>query len=341
MSYRRSPNVHPTDTLHGRPPTQEMPTVSSKPPQPTGSARRPSGVPGQPPATRRRLSRRDGGVLAALVTATFAGLLLPFLLNGGEDSTGAGSESRQFGHVHGLGVDPADDSVLAATHHGLYRLRPGGTPNLVGGLIQDFMGFTVVGPGHFLASGHPGAGQDGPSSLGLIESTDAGKSWKPVSLAGEADFHSLQATPDQIYGLNSLTGQFLASADGTTWEPRGTLPMADFAANPADPDRLVATTQNGPATSTDGGRTFAPVEGAPVLLLVDWAPGGALAGLTPDGRLYTSTGPRAGSTWRKGGTLGGAPEALHVVDRRTIYAVADSQVLVSTDGGASFTRYDA
>ena len=34
-----------------------------------------------------------------------------------------------------------------------------------------------------------------PSSLGLIESTDGGKTWQQLSLAGEADFHARSGLP--------------------------------------------------------------------------------------------------------------------------------------------------
>jgi hypothetical protein len=52
------------------------------------------------------------------------------------------------------------------------------------------MGFTVLGSGRFLGSGHPDlreAREKGlPPLLGLIESQDGGRSWVPISLLGEA-----------------------------------------------------------------------------------------------------------------------------------------------------------
>ena len=130
------------------------------------------------------------------------------LLAGGAKGTAA------FEHVHGIGFNPADNTVYAATHDGLFRLPTAGPPVRVADRVQDFMGFTVVGPDHFLASGHPGEGSSGPSSLGLIESTDRGNTWTSLSLAGKADFHALQARHGTIYGYNSMTGAFLVSANG-------------------------------------------------------------------------------------------------------------------------------
>jgi len=127
---------------------------------------------------------------AVTVLAVLAGIVF-LALRGGEAgrSDAAGVE---VAHVHGLGVDPQDGTLYAGTHHGLIRVPEQGEPTRVADRVQDFMGFTVVGPRHYLASGHPGEGQGGPSSLGLIESTDGGQTWNSVSLAGEADFHVLE-----------------------------------------------------------------------------------------------------------------------------------------------------
>lgn len=67
----------------------------------------------------------------------------------------------ELSHVHGLGVDSADGQLYAGTHYGLIRVPEDGDPTLVGEVKHDFMGFTVVGPDHYLASGHPGQGTAG------------------------------------------------------------------------------------------------------------------------------------------------------------------------------------
>jgi hypothetical protein len=81
-------------------------------------------------------------------------------------TSGAGVE---VAHLHGLGVDPADGTLYAGTHHGLIRLPDGGEATLVADRVQDFMGFTVAGPQQLPRQRAPrGPGQGGPSSLGLI-----------------------------------------------------------------------------------------------------------------------------------------------------------------------------
>lgn len=267
------------------------------------------------------------------------------LLAGCASGTGKDSDPEHHGqsaemeHIHGLGIDPADGTLYAGTHYGLFQIPASGQPSLVGDHVQDFMGFTVIGANHFLASGHPGEGQGGPSSLGLIESTDAGQTWQPLSLSGEADFHSLDSAAGTIYGLNSMTGQLMTSTDGRRWNVRSTEAIADFAVNPSEPLTLLATTQEGPVISADGGATFKALPSAPLLVLVDWASDGRLAGVAPDGTVYRSRD--SGETWDARGKLAGPPEAMEVVDAATIYAAANGQVFKSSDGGATFNAADA
>lgn len=105
-------------------------------------------------------------------------------------------------HIHGLGIDPADGSLYAATHSGLDRIRGDGA-DIVANRYQDTMGFTVVGRRHFMASGHPDLREDLPPLLGLLESRDAGRTWKKRSLLGEADFHTLRHAHGQIWATTA------------------------------------------------------------------------------------------------------------------------------------------
>ena len=77
----------------------------------------------------------------------------------GDQPTETGSSARADDpgqvHIHGLGLNPADGSLFIATHTGLFR-TPSDTDRSarVGDRYQDTMGFAVVGPDHFLGSGH-------------------------------------------------------------------------------------------------------------------------------------------------------------------------------------------
>jgi hypothetical protein len=247
-------------------------------------------------------------------------------------------------HVHGLGVDPADGTLYAATHTGLFRIPGQGPAERVANRAQDTMGFSVVGPGRFIGSGHPDFREDEvrPPLLGLIESDDAGLTWERLSLHGEADFHALVAAHGLVYGYDSTSGTFMVTEDRQEWKRRSRLPLRDFAVDPADPDGIVATTEQGPVGSSDGGRSWAPLQGAPVLVVLAWTAGAGLIGAAVDGTVHRSAD--SGRTWTRTGSAGGPPEAVAVDDRAgapSLYvAVEGKGIVVSDDGGRTFAvRY--
>ncbi|MEU0470257.1 F510_1955 family glycosylhydrolase [Amycolatopsis sp. NPDC006131] len=245
----------------------------------------------------------------------------------------SGADAR-LAHVHGLGVDPADGTLYAASHYGVFRVPEAGEPQRVGERQQDTMGFTVVGPRQFLGSGHPDPDEDLPNHLGLIASTDAGQSWQLLSLAGEADFHALEAEHGRVYGYDSQSRQLMVSADRTSWDRRARLALADFAVDPANGETLLATTQNGLARSVDGGRTFTAIPGAPRLLLVDWPAEDGLFGAGADGSVYTSQD--GGTTWSRVGEVPGAPQALTATGQADVYLATETGIHASRDGGRTF-----
>jgi hypothetical protein len=247
-------------------------------------------------------------------------------------------------HIHGLGVDPGDGVLYAATHSGLFRIPEQGKPERVANRAQDTMGFSIVGPGKFIGSGHPDFREDDvrPPLLGLIESDDRGETWDRISLHGKADFHALHAAHGNVYGYDSTSQTFMVSRDRKDWDRRSTLPMADFAVDPTDPHTLLATTQDGVVRSTDGGRKWSQVAGAPTLVVLAWAEQGQLYGVSPDGTVQRSED--GGATWDEQGSVGGQPEAITVDvrdGRETLYvAAADRGIVASADQGRTFTtRY--
>lgn len=283
-------------------------------------------------------SRRIGagghprGRRRGLVAATTAGVLA--LAGCTSDSPAATADGDvALEHVHGLAVDPADGELYSGTHYGLVRVSSDGQLTRIADRVQDFMGFTVVGPEHYLASGHPGEGQSGPGNLGLIESTDGGQTWTTLSLAGDADFHALDAAQGVVYGYSG--GRLMVSDDKTDWTDLGAMGIADLAVDPSQPDRLLLTTEQGLAASEDGGRTVAPLAGAPLLQLVAWSPDGTVViGVAPDGAVHASTD--GGRTWTERGSVDGAPEALGV-HGQDVYVAVEGAIVSSTDGGATFS----
>ncbi len=296
--------------------------------------------PPRPPArnTPRRSNRFPTWVVVAAVVAV---LLAVVVVARGDSGTGARpSAGDGVAHVHGLGINPANGDLYAASHFGLFRVPADGKAERVGNLVQDTMGFTVVGADHFLASGHPDPNDQRlrkpgrPPLLGVIESTDGGRSWEPVSLLGEADFHSLVAAHGNVYGYDSTGGRFMVSPDGKQWETRSGLAVGDFAVDPADADRLVAMTKRGLVESGDGGRSWHPMDG-PKLAFLSWDAKQGLWGVSPAGETYQ----RVDGRWEPRAALAGEPQAL-LVTGDELFAAASSgdatAIYVSSDGARSW-----
>jgi hypothetical protein len=242
-------------------------------------------------------------------------------------------------HVHGLGRNPADDALFIATHTGLFRMGSSDrSPERVAGLYQDTMGFTVVGPDHFLGSGHPGSIENDPPFLGLIESRNAGERWRPVSLRGEVDFHVLEAQGPTVYGFgsdwNTREPRFLRSDDkGRTWTrltpPEGLLGLA---IDPQDPRLSVALGEQRGWVSRDGGASWRPlpIPGG----IVTWTSELGLIAVDLGGVVRTASEPTG--EWTEVGRLPGTPAALEGVGDELLAATHESQVVSSPDGGKSW-----
>ncbi|MFZ1285813.1 MAG: exo-alpha-sialidase [Candidatus Phosphoribacter sp.] len=293
--------------------------------------------------TRHRDRRRraaTGSILGvAAVVATFA-------LSGCSQDATPPQASPQPGsvtvgalpseHVHGVGRDPGNGKVNLATHQGLFVLQSDGRWHRVGPEI-DLMGFAVSGPGAFYASGHPAAGVDLPAPVGLMQSTDAGSTWTVLSRGGQSDFHALTTSSAGVLGYD---GALRATKDGKNWTEHA-LPGApsSLAASP-NGAQVLATTNQGVLSSTDGGATWAALASAPPLFLTAWANSKTIVGVTTKGGLAVSED--AGRSW----TIGAAKvtSAQAVSASRTpaglleFLVVTNSGVLQTSDNGATLNN---
>lgn len=272
-----------------------------------------------------------------IVTTIAAGAVLLLSGCGASDSpTPPGSpnaaEETALGHVHGLGVDPADGTLYVASHFGVFRVADGGTPERVADRWQDTMGFAVVGSGHFLGSGHPDMRERLPSSLGLIESTDGAETWDTVSLLGDADLHAIEPAGNRIYAYDSVSGSLLATTDRKNWTTISTQPLYDLAADPTNPNTIYATTDRGVLVRSTNDQEPQPVPGAPTLTAIDWQPDGPLVGITADGGVMSSSDALQ---WQGAGQVDGPAQALDVVEGQW-HAATESGVYESTDDGQTW-----
>jgi Sortilin, neurotensin receptor 3, len=264
--------------------------------------------------------------------------------SGGDDGMFSGVPAADPGpvHVHGLGVNPADDALFIATHTGLFRVAKGERrAERVGDRYQDTMGFTIVGPDRFLGSGHPEINeareQNLPSLLGLIESTDEGESWQPISLSGEADFHVLRFAGERVYGYDASNDRLLVSSDrGRSWEELDKPgPLVDLAVDHDDDRRIIVASagglEEGLFESRDGGQSWKRISDAVGLLA--WP--GRLYLIVGGGQVFASQD--GGRRLEHQGEIGGQPAALVAEGPRELYAALhDGTIKRSTDGGASW-----
>ena len=271
------------------------------------------------------MKRRALGVATSLV----ATVVLVGCSSETAKSSGSNNQDELLGHVHGLGTDPADGTLYVASHMGVFRRQDDGRLERVADRWQDTMAFTVVGPGHFIASGHPDLREDLPPQLGLIESTDAAQTWRALSLQGRADFHALDVTGDHIYGYDAASGSLLRTRDGRRWRVIDRAPLADITADPSNPERLLATTPQGQLLAYNLGEGASQAkDGAPPLLLLDWVEKDTVVGVSGSGELYLSRD--SGTSWEPIPRVSGepqafdaTPEAWHLASTHGIYRSTD------------------
>jgi hypothetical protein len=242
-------------------------------------------------------------------------------------------------HIHGLGRNPADGALFIATHTGLFRMGSSeSSAERVAGLYQDTMGFTVVGADHFLGSGHPSSIENDPPFLGLIESRNAGSSWRPISLRGDVDFHVLEAQGKTVYGFGSdwdtRQARFLRSDDsGRTWT-RLAPPeeLLGLALDPRNARVSVALGEHRGWLSTDGGSHWRPlpIPGG----MATWTPELGLIAADLEGVIRHA--PEPAGQWTEVGRLPSPPAALAGVGNELLAATHESRVLSSRDGGKTW-----
>ncbi len=262
-------------------------------------------------------------------------------------------------HIHGLAVDPFEPEVVwVAAHGGLLRIR-NGRWEWVGTHTYDHMGFLAHPhqPRVLLTSGHPGPRDRRPNPLGVEVSRDGGRSWQPLALAGEADFHAAAqgvSDPRVLYGWNvsGRVGLYRSRDGGSTWTyfgERGLSGVFSLAVDPRDPNTVFAGTRQGLFVSRDGGERWRPVDGplgrVPVTAIAfhPREPHRAYAyAVSPELGLVPSTD--SGRSWTSlgvflGGQDAGGNLAVHPEDPKVLYLSTFSADLYrSTDGGRTLRK---
>jgi len=260
-----------------------------------------------------------------------SGLVAGFLLLGSSAAVGSGQSIGSISHIHS--VRAFGDQVILGTHEGLFRYVDEKTVQSMGPENFDIMGLAVFGK-KLYASGHPGPGSKLPEPVGLLLSTDSGKTWRKLGLQGEVDFHLLESAGADMYGVDSGSGNLLYSNNaGKKWISRGKNVVSDIAINPEKVGSALAL-REGKLISTQKSFTkMRAIDSTLTFTSLDWISGSLLA--TGGKSLYRSSD--LGLTWKK---LSDFPEATSTVTQssKIIAVVAGSGVFRSSDGGKTFKK---
>lgn len=216
--------------------------------------------------TRPRRKERRRLKAAALLAGTLAVLMGAFNASGLWESQEK-AESMNLIQIYGMAYDQDGGRAMIATHEGIKWLSGGQWQN-GDGERHDYAAFAPYESG-FYASGKPGPGSKLPNPIGLVKSTDQGKSIQVLALNGETEFHLLGVSYRKmaIYGYNEAAGAelkqpglYLTVDEGKTWTKRA---MKGFegdptaiAVHPDNADFMALGTRDGLFLSRDRGDTF-------------------------------------------------------------------------------------
>lgn len=181
-------------------------------------------------------------------------------------------------HLHGLFYDQ-DKGIVAATHTGIMQYDKDGWVKI--SPEKDYMGFIVIDQAWY-SSGHPSASSNEPNPLGLIQSTDKGKTWSTIDFAGESDFHHLAGSrrTGVLYVYNTQPNQkmqegFYYSTDqGNNWTKAALSGVRAtevwmIKADPNQSNTVALLTKEGLYVSNDTGNTFQKVSGSNRISAID------------------------------------------------------------------------
>ena len=256
--------------------------------------------------------------------------------------------SKKPPFVNTLDIDPATGDFLLTTNKGFWRIaKDGSKVTPIKGTITaegktdtvgTFLEIRSTGPNELLGSGHPDTLGKLPNFLGLMRSTDGGKTWSAVSRLADADLHKIVLRHDRLYAFDAVLSAMLISSDGgktftEEFTPRGL--MIDFEVDPADPERIVASTDTELFRTEDGGKSWRPLTGR---RRASGSRGRSRSRSTAPTRTARSgsraTAARAGGT---SGSVDGEPYELRATGPKALFLVlSDGSILETTDGGATW-----
>lgn len=281
---------------------------------------------------------------------------LAVLLAGLTFLTGVRAQPLTLPHIHGLAYTVDGKSLVVASHEGLAAFERGRWARKPGP-PREYTGFSASRRG-FYSSGHAPGSVGTAHPLGIVRSSDGGKGWEDLGLAGEADFNLLAASwnREAIYvwspvpnshmrqpGLHRTfdggRGWQVASASGLDGDPQA------LAVHPDKPELVALATSKGIFESVDSGESFLQLAGRRGTAVFYDLDGQHLWYGIDDGRARLARARlRAGPvTWMPLPSLGEGETVAYVAQSpvsRTEYAIATTahSVYVSNDAARNWSQ---
>ncbi|MBJ6362592.1 F510_1955 family glycosylhydrolase [Paenibacillus sp. GCM10012307] len=287
--------------------------------------------------------KRKWPLLIILITVFLAGC----------SAQGKKSEPVILTHIHGLGYTSDGQRLYIPAHDGLKKFSEGSWGEAPGGK-HDYMGFAMT-DGGFYSSGHPAMGSSLKNPLGIVKSTDEGKSLEHLDLYGGIDFHLLSASyaSHTIYVFNpepnerlDTVGLYYTQDEAKSWhksEMKGlTEEPRALAVHPTDDAIVAVGTEKGLYLSTDYGNQFKKIDDFQVTA-VAYSPEGQLyaGGYQEKGVMFKLNSESALEQINVPDLIDDAPSYIAinpVVKQEFVFSTFNKDIYLSADQGETWTK---
>ena len=165
-----------------------------------------------------------------------------------------------------------------------------------------------------------------------MKSIDGGVSWKAISLVGKVDFHFLEGAKNDLYGVDSQSGNLMYSRDsGNSWSSLGTSKFTDIAVSPTKPAMAIALKDSKLLLTENAFKTTKELNSNLNFTQIEWRKTGLFA--LSGNSLYKSI--NVGKTWTKLSEFTAAAGMLSASEKLMLVIVGSS-IYTSTNSGKSF-----
>ena len=237
-----------------------------------------------------------------------------------------------LGQVHALAFLPQDDSLVIATHHGVWVMPSSSkgyeAPEQTS--TTDLIDLAALDDNRLLGSGHAESDEE----AALMTTNDLA-TWTLVNADSAQTPSIIETAADTLIGYFPSDSTLRASDDtGDTWHTQSELDTSSLA---YDGDGILyAIGDGGLLRSTDGGRTFDQERDEPNLLrVVGTSTTRGLIAIGADRRVWARANEQ--SAWRATGRVQGEPGAVASSDEAALALIDDRGLVMSPDTGYTWT----